>query len=102
MRIQESHEQDEQEYYDLHETGYPYFSNRYGPGIHKNKLYIENKEDQCIQIITDMELDPGSARGWDTALIGLPLLPIFGPLYKNPGDSDPPCCKSNSGNEKND
>lgn len=97
MRIQKSHEQDEQEYHYLQETRYSYFSDRYGPGIHENKLYIENEEDQCIQVIADIELIPGSARGGDTALIGLPFLRIFCPFYEDPGDSNPPGCKNDSG-----
>jgi len=102
MSIQESHEQDEQEYHDLYETSYPRFSDGHCPGIHKDKLHIKNEEDQCIQIIPDIELNPGSARGWDTALIGLPFLCIFCPFYKDPGDSNTPGRKCNSGNQKND
>ena len=90
MCIQESHEQDEQENHDLHETGYPDLSDRYSPGIHKDKLYIENEEDQCIQIIADIELIPGSTRGGDAALICLPFLCIFCALYKDPGDGNSP------------
>src|SRR5580658_3714919 len=102
MRIQKSHKQDKQEYNDLHETGHSYFFDRYGPGIHKNKLYVENKEDQCIQIIPDIELVPGRTVGGNTALVCLPFLGVFCPFDKDPGDGNPPGCKGNSSDKKND
>ena len=99
MCIQESHEQDEQENHDLHETGYSDLSDRDRPWIHKDKLHIEDEEDECIQIIPDIELIPGSTSGWDTTLIGLPFLCIFCSLYKDAGDGNTPGRKCNPGNK---
>lgn len=102
MCIQQSHKQDEQENHNLHETRDPNLPDRNSPGIHKDKLYIENEEDQGIQIIADIELIPGSTRGRDTALICLAFLCVFCAFDKDPGNRNSPCRKSHPGNNKND
>src|SRR5579859_3714935 len=101
MCIQESHKQDKKENEDLGKSRHadPFY--RYGPGIHKDELYIEDEEDQRIQVVSHIELIPGGSGGWDAAFISLPLVCVLSSLYKEAGSGDAACCKCNSGKEQN-
>src|SRR5260370_28855492 len=100
MCVQKSHEQDEQEDDDLCECRHHYFPDCYGQGIHEDELYIEDEEDQCIKVITDIELIPGGPGGGDTAFIGLSFLRVLFPFYEESGSGDPAYCKGDPGEEK--
>jgi len=50
-----------------------------GPGIEENCLYVKDDEDEGKHIIADVELNPGSADGFDSRFVG--GAPVEGPAF---------------------
>ncbi len=40
------------------------------PGVEKDRLHVEDDEDEGEHIVTDVELDPGTADGFHARFVG--------------------------------
>src|SRR6185503_6693256 len=72
--VGERHHEDADEHQALGEGEEPELAEDHGPGQQEDRLHVEDDEDEGEDVETDVELDPGRARGVLAALVGRELL----------------------------